>query len=99
MTRSSKERSLTIPQQTQRAMHNRYQIGQLLSSSQIKDGVFEDYQTPRSSVIPSDYCCNKWNADSSSGIFHIFYFEKDLKKYRLLQKFDLASPRKRGNFS
>ena len=37
----------------------RYQLGQLLKGSQIKDDAFEDYRTPRGSVMPADYCCNK----------------------------------------
>ncbi|MHB0991731.1 MAG: DUF7225 domain-containing protein [Burkholderiales bacterium] len=88
---------MTIPQKTQRAMLKRYQPGQLLTSSQIKDDVFEDYRTPRGSVMPADYCCNKWNADPASGIHHVFFFEQNQNKYRLLPELDLTEPRQRGN--
>jgi len=87
---------MTIPQKTQRAMHKRYQPSQLLSSSQIKDDVFEDYRTPRSSVMPKDYCSNICNADPASGIYHIFFFDADKNKYRLLPELDLTEPRQRA---
>lgn len=89
---------LTLPQKTQRAMFKRYQPGQLLSSSQIKDDVLEDYpSTPRGSVMPADYCCNKWNEDPKSGIYHIFFFEQEKNKYRLLPELNLNFSRKRGD--
>jgi hypothetical protein len=89
---------MTIPQKTQQAMFRRYQPGQLLSSKQIKDDVLEDYpNTPRKSVMPSDYCCNKWNADPASGIYHIFFFDNIENKYRLLPELDLNEPRQRDN--
>lgn len=87
---------LTVPQKTQRAMFKRYQPGQLLTSGQIKNDVYEDYRTPRNSVMPPDYCCNKWNEDPRTGIYHIFFFEKDENKYRLLPELNLEFPRKRG---
>ena len=93
----SPRNGLTLPQKTQQAMHKRYQLGQLLSSSQIKDDVLEDYPgTPRGSVMPADYCCNKWNEDPQSGIHHVFYFDQDKNKYRLLPKLNLDFSRKRG---
>ena len=95
--KTSRNGIMTIPQKTQLAMHKRYQPGQLLTSSQIKDDVFEDYRTPRGSVMPADYCCNKWNADPASGIHHVFFFEQDKNKYRLLPELDLTEPRQRGN--
>lgn len=87
---------MTIPQKTQRAMFKRYKPGQLLSSGQIKDDVYEDYRTPRGSVMPADYCCNIYNKDPASGIHHVFFFEKDDNKYRLLPELNLDFPRKRG---
>ena len=91
-----REQSITIPQKTQQSMFNRYLPGELLSSSQIKDDVLADYpDIPRSSVLPGDYCCNKSNNDPSSGIYHIFFFEQDSKKYRLLPKLDILRPRQR----
>jgi hypothetical protein len=88
---------LTLPQKTQRAMFKRYQSGRLLSSSQIKDDVLEDYPgTPRGSVMPADYCCNIYNKDPKSGIHHVFFFEKDENKYRLLPELNLDFSRKRG---
>lgn len=96
--RSKREKALTIPQKTQQTMHRRYQSGELLSSTQIKDDVLTDYQeTPRSSVMPADYCCNKWNKSPASGIYHIFFYEKSDKKYRLLSMQDVTMPRQRGN--
>lgn len=94
---SSREKDMTIPQKTQQSMHMRYQPGKVLSSAQIKNDVLTDYpDTPRDSVMPLDYCCNKWNLDPSSGIYHIFYYEKSDKKYRLLPKMDITKPRQRG---
>jgi hypothetical protein len=94
---SKREEAMTIPQKTQQAMHRRYQSGELLSSSQIKDDVLTDYpDTLRDSVMPPDYCCNKWNKDPASGIYHVFFFEKNLNKYRLLPKLDITKPRQRG---
>jgi hypothetical protein len=88
---------LTLPKKTQRAMFKRYKPSQLLSSSQIKDDVLEDYPgTPRGSVMPADYCCNKWNEDPKSGIYHVFFFEQDENKYRLLPELNLDFSRKRG---
>lgn len=94
--RSPRKETMTVPQKTQQAMHKRYQPSQLLSSSQIKDDVFEDYRTPRSSVMPKDYCSNICNADPASGIYHIFFFEADKNKYRLLPELDLTEPRQRA---
>ena len=94
-----REGIVTIPRKTQLVMYQRYQPGQLLSSSQIKDDVLEDYpDTPRSSVMPSDYCCNKCNVDPASGIYHIFFFEKNKNQYRLLPELDMTVPRQRGNY-
>ena len=91
---------LTTPQKTQQAMFKRYQSGVLLSSSKIKDNVLEDYpDTKRSSVMPADYCCNIYNKDPQSGIYHIFFFEKNENKYRLLPESNLHFPRKRGEHS
>jgi len=93
-----REEAMTIPKKTQRAMHKRYLPGQLLSSAQIKDDVLEDYPgTPRGSVMPPDYCCNKWNNDPASGIHHVFFYEQSQNKYRLLPELDLTVPRQRGN--
>ncbi|MDP1971087.1 MAG: hypothetical protein Q8K42_09165, partial [Methylobacter sp.] len=90
-----RKKILTIPQKTQLAMHRRYRSGQLISSSQIKDDVLADYpDTPRSSVIPRDYCCNVWNLDPASGIYHVFFFEEN--QYRLLPELELTVPRQRG---
>lgn len=95
---SKREKTLTIREKTQQAMFKRYKSGKLLSSTQIKDDVLTDYpDTPRSSVMPPDYCCNKHNLDPSSGIYHIFFYEKNDKKYRLLPMQDLTKPRQRGN--
>lgn len=95
---TSRNGIMTLPQKTQRAMHKRYKSGQLLSSSQIKDDVLEDYHgTPRGSVMPADYCCNKWNEDPKSGIYHVFFFEQDKNKYRLLPELNLDFARKRGD--
>lgn len=89
--------SMTVPQKTQKAMHKRYKPGTLLTSTQIKNDVLADYPgTPRGSVMPLDYCCNKWNDDPSSGIYHIFFYVEDFKKYRLLPKMDVTRPRERG---
>jgi len=96
---TSSTESMTIPQKTQQAMHKRYKPGHLLTSSEIKNDVVSDYGMPRSSVMPSDYCCNISNEDPKSGIYHIFFFDEDLKKYRLLPKLDITKPRERGKFS
>lgn len=94
---SSNSGSMTIPQKTQKAMHKRYQPGALLTSTQIKNDVLADYPgTPRGSVMPKDYCCNEWNRDPSSGIHHIFFYEKTGNNYRLLPPMDITKPRKRG---
>ena len=92
----SAPKQLTVPQKTQQAMFKRYSPGTMLTSSQIKDNVLADYDIPPGSVMPPDYCCNKWNKDPSSGIYHIFFFEKLLNKYRLLPKMDITKSRQRG---
>jgi hypothetical protein len=94
----TKSSEMTLPQKTQYSMFRRYQPGQLLSSAQIKEDVLEDFAgTPRGSVLPSDYCCNRWNKDPRSGIYHVFYYDQAADKFRLLPKLDVAAPRKRGD--
>jgi hypothetical protein len=94
---SLRKTTMTIPEKTQCSMHRRYQAGQLLSSAQIKDDVWTDYRTPRSSVMPKDYCCNVWNKDPRSGVYHVFYFENEINKYRLLLELDINVLRQRGD--
>jgi hypothetical protein len=95
--KKSEHNDLTIPQKTQLSMHDRYKVGELLTSSQIKNDVVRDYGVNRGSVMPPDYCCNKWNNDPASGIYHIFHYEFELKQYRLLPKLDITLPRRRGD--
>lgn len=88
---------MTIPQKTQQAMLRRYSPGSMLSSSQIKDDVLTDYKDiSRGSIIPTDYCCNKWNKDPSSGIYHIFFYVKEDNKFLILPTLDITKPRQRG---
>jgi len=92
----SNNSNLTIAQKIQESMHLRYRVGELLSRAQIKKDVLTDYQNiSPGSVMPSDYCCNKWNKDARSGIYHIFFYEKK-DTYRLLPRVDVTKPRERG---
>jgi hypothetical protein len=89
---------LTIPQKTQASMHKRYKPGALLTSKQIKSDVMKDDTDgiAKTSIMPSDYCCNKWNKAPASGIYHIFYYVEADCLYKLLPKIDLTKPRRRG---
>lgn len=95
-TPKANHESLTIPQKVQESMYRRYREGDLLSRAQIKKDVLNDHKNISSgSVMPSDYCCNKWNKDARSGIYHIFFYEKK-DTYRLLPRIDITKPRERG---
>jgi len=78
--------TLTIPEKMVHAIHRYYSPGTLLTCKEIIDTVCTKYPgTNRDSVIPSDYCDNKKNKASFSGIIHIFHYVKR-NTYQVLKR-------------
>ena len=55
---------------------------EILSTSQIKDLLHKNFSTNVSSVLPSDYCYNRINLNSSG----YYFFERVDQKYKYLEK-------------
>lgn len=55
------------------ALYKKYGSGSKLKTFEIIDCVTNQYpDLPKSSILPSDFCCNHNNKDPFSGKYHIF---------------------------
>jgi len=55
------------------ALYKKYKRGAMLQTAEIIECVTIHYpEIPKSSILPSDFCCNHRNKDPFSGKYHIF---------------------------